>query len=31
MFLPMEMSGILTSLGAIKEIWSEAEGTKPAK
>ena len=31
LFLPFEASGILSSLGAIKEIWSEAEGGKPAK
>ena len=28
LFLPLETSGILSSLGAIKEIWSEAEGGK---
>ncbi len=27
-FIPMEMSGVLSSLGAIKELWSEA-GTAP--
>jgi len=31
LFLPFEASGILSSLGAIKEIWSEGEGGKPAK
>ncbi|HEX5631425.1 MAG TPA: SPFH domain-containing protein [Acidimicrobiia bacterium] len=34
-FIPMEMSGVLSSLGAIKELWTEAgtapEATPPAK
>ncbi|HAX81123.1 MAG TPA: hypothetical protein DCY40_00955 [Actinobacteria bacterium] len=30
-FIPMEMSGILSSLGAIKELWSDAPSAEPEK
>jgi regulator of protease activity HflC (stomatin/prohibitin superfamily) len=30
-FIPMEMSGILSSLGAIKELWGEAAPAEPEK
>jgi len=31
LFLPYEASGILSSLGAIRQIWSDGDGAAPAE